>query len=245
MPAAWWEEFFSGLYLDLQRRAWSEEENERQADFLEEVLELEPGASVLDVPCGTGRLSLELSSRGYDVTGVDVTTLLDDARRSADELDLPVDFEERDMRDLPWRGEFDAAFCYWGSFGYFDERGNREFVESVSDALGKGGRFLVDTHVAETLLPRFEEKDWIEADDITALQERNYDHETGRIEEEWTLMQGDRVEKKQVSMRLYTYHELQALLEGAGFRDFEGYSSLEKEEFTLGSQRLYLVAAKG
>jgi len=35
-----------------------------------------PGPKILDVPCGAGRLSIELASRGYQVTGVNINSIL-------------------------------------------------------------------------------------------------------------------------------------------------------------------------
>src|SRR4051794_9192188 len=44
------------------------------------------GSRVLDLPCGTGRLTRELVSRGYKVTGADVSeAMLGDARDNYDE----------------------------------------------------------------------------------------------------------------------------------------------------------------
>lgn len=67
-----------------------------EADF---VCGFEP-SSVLDAGCGTGRVAIELASRGIDVVGVDLDTgMLDEARRKApgltwvhgDLLDVSID----------------------------------------------------------------------------------------------------------------------------------------------------------
>jgi cyclopropane fatty-acyl-phospholipid synthase-like methyltransferase len=68
-PAAWWESYFSGLWLDIPRQAKPEEQTRAEADFIEKALHLTAEAAVLDVPCGEGRLSLELGSRGHWVHG--------------------------------------------------------------------------------------------------------------------------------------------------------------------------------
>jgi 2-polyprenyl-3-methyl-5-hydroxy-6-metoxy-1,4-benzoquinol methylase len=71
---------------------------------------LTPQAKILNVPCGAGRLCLELASRGYHMTGVDLALpLLDDARRKATQRQLEIAWEDPDMRDLPWKEEFDYA----------------------------------------------------------------------------------------------------------------------------------------
>jgi SAM-dependent methyltransferase len=244
--AEWWEEFFSGIWLDVQRQIKTHEETRSEVDFIERVLQLPPGAQVLDVPCGTGRHSLELATRGYRVTGVDITSqLLDDARRGADELQVEVEWECRDMRDLPWEGEFDGAFCWWGSFGYFDESGDRSFLEACSRVLKPGARFLVDSLVAEALFPVFAERMWRRSGDTLVLYENCYDHVHGRVDTTWTLVQEGKKEMKYSSMRIYTYRELCQLLGDAGFVHYEGYGSISSVPFVLGSRRLYVVAVKG
>jgi SAM-dependent methyltransferase len=245
MKPEWWETFFSGQWLDAQRHAKAVIETYVEAEFIVKALGLTPQAKVLDVPCGEGRLSLELASRGYQLTGVDRTLpLLDDARRKAAERRLNILWEHRDMRELPWHEEFDGAFCFWGSFGYFDEAGNAAFAHAVARALKPGGRFLLDTHIVETVVPKFSERLWRRFGTTLALEEARYDHASSRVQSEWILVQAGKLERKPVSIRMYTYRELCRLLEEAGFTHFEGYGSLGQEPFQLGSPRLYLVATK-
>ena len=69
-----------------------------------------PGAKLLDVPCGIGRLTISLAEQA-SITGVDLCEeVLNDGRRAVAGQDVPAAFEHRDMRDLPWKGEFDGAF---------------------------------------------------------------------------------------------------------------------------------------
>ncbi len=241
----WWEGFFSGLWLEVQRQFKSEEQTQAEADFIEKALALAPGAHVLDAPCGEGRIALTLAARGYQVTGVDITEpLLDDARRQAATRGLDVTWERRDMRDLPWEGAFDAVLCFWGSFGYFDDAGNIEHVQAVARALKPGGRFVIDTHVAESLFRVFTSRGWNPVGDILLLEERRYDHVRSRTEVEWTFVREGVIQRQSSSIRVYTYNELCRLLESAGFGAFAGYGSLDVEPFALRSPRLYLVATK-
>jgi 2-polyprenyl-3-methyl-5-hydroxy-6-metoxy-1,4-benzoquinol methylase len=242
----WWEDFFSGLWLDAQRQTKTNEQTRLEADFIAKVLQLAPRSKVLDVPCGEGRHSIEMAARGHQVTGVDITQdFLDDAKRKVAELKLEIAWEHRDMRDLPWREVFDGVYCFWGSFGYFDNNGNEDFIRAVSRVLKPGARLLLDTHITETLLPKlFQGRGWKRVGNITVLEDRKYDHCLGQTNTEWTLLQGSKVFKKSTSIRLYTYRELCLLLERSGFANFGGYGSLSSEPFRLGSPRLYLVATK-
>src|SRR5918911_2831814 len=157
MAKEWWENFFTGVALDLWRAAVPAEQTQLEANFIQTMLGLPQGASVLDVPCGNGRLSLELAARGFNVTGVDFATdFIREARGRASEKGLNVAFEERDMRDLPWAAEFDGAICFGNSFGYMTDEGNAQFVRSVASALKPGARFIIDTHnITENLLLKF------------------------------------------------------------------------------------------
>jgi len=69
-----------------------------------------PPGSVLDVGCGAGRISVELSRRGYAVTGTDITVeLLDVARELAEEFGLDIPFQDCDGLRLDYP---DASFQY-------------------------------------------------------------------------------------------------------------------------------------
>lgn len=242
----WWLEFFSEPWLDLQATWWSDDENREQAERVQRLLHLPPSAHVLDVPCGDGRIALELAAAGHHVTAVDVSpSLLEAGRANATERGLDVEWVERDMRQFSSDGEFDAAFCWWGSFGFFEDEENARFADVVARSLKPRGRFLIETQVLETLLPRFKERFWAEKGGTLVLDERRWDHERSRLDTGWTFVRDGVAEKRHTSMRLYSYRELALLLESAGFSSIEGFDSQTLEPFALGASRLALVARKG
>jgi hypothetical protein len=51
----WARDFFSGLFVELWLGAIPEQQTRQEADFLEKVLRLPAGASILDLACGGGR----------------------------------------------------------------------------------------------------------------------------------------------------------------------------------------------
>jgi SAM-dependent methyltransferase len=242
----WWEVSFSGLWQDAQLGLPSEEQNRAAVDKITHVLELRPNSHVLDVPCGGGRIAIELAARGHEVTGVDLTErFVDHAQQVAKQRGVSVRWQLRDMRDLPFESEFDAAVNYGGSFGYFSDDENRRFASAVWRALKPSGALLIDMPAPETIFPHFRERFWAEAGDFVVLAESRYDHETGRIEGDWTILAPDgRREKRHSSMRLYTYRELLDLLRTVGFAEVKGFDAENLEPFALGASRLVLVAAK-
>jgi len=62
-----------------------------ECDFIETELNFEKRLKILDVGCGTGRHSIELSKRGYNVTGIDLSkTQLERAMKKAAENNLTL-----------------------------------------------------------------------------------------------------------------------------------------------------------
>jgi SAM-dependent methyltransferase len=80
-------------------------------------LQLQPGARVLDVACGTGNLSVPAARAGTVVTGVDIApNLLATARARAQVEGLQIQFEEGDAEALPYQdGSFDEIVTMFGA----------------------------------------------------------------------------------------------------------------------------------
>ncbi len=243
-PAAdWTHDFFSGPWIEVQRHARTAEQSAQEAEFIARTLALPPGAEVLDVPCGDCRIAVELAARGHRVTGVDIQPeMIAAARAKAAERRVAVELLEGDMRDLPWTGRFDAAFCWWGSFGWFDAAENLRQAKAVARALKPRGRYLVDLPTLESMLPQYRGASWHKLGDVLVGEEREFDPISGRIETYWTFRRGDETAVRRSSIHLYTYRELVSVLEAAGFREFEAMGTLDGEPFRQGSRRLYLTA---
>ena len=125
--------------------AWDPERYERDGGFvwkyghdLVDLLEARPGDHVLDVGCGSGQLTARIAVSGADVVGVDNSPeMVDRAVRNYPELR----FEVADVRDLPYRAEFDAVFSnavlHW-------VLPPEAAVKSIRRALKPGGRFVAE-----------------------------------------------------------------------------------------------------
>jgi SAM-dependent methyltransferase len=245
-PQDWWRDFFSGLVVDFWKAAMPPEATRAEADFFQKRLAPPPGGHLLDVPCGHGRLALELARRGYRLTGVDISEdFLAAARRSAGDEGLAVEWHQSDMRDLPWREEFDGAFCGGSSFGYLGDAGDLDYVRAVARTLKPGARFSIDAvKAAEVIAPHFRERYAMEVEGIRFEAENRYDKATGWMESRYTITRGEASEARSARHRIYTYREVEAMLEEAGFEGIQGLGSLAGEPFGSDSTRLILVAAR-
>jgi 2-polyprenyl-3-methyl-5-hydroxy-6-metoxy-1,4-benzoquinol methylase len=213
----WWETFFEGPAVALWLEAISPTQTELEAERLAELVAIAQPAKLLDVPCGVGRIALALAKRGYQVTAVDWSAEFLNHARLAD-TNGSVSWERREMRDLPWPGQFEGAVCVGNSFGYLDDDGNAAFLRAVRAALRPGARFVLDTPmVLENLLSHLHQRPWWKVGDRHLLVDNHYDCTTGRLEIEYTFVSNGDVVVRRGSHRAYTYRELVHLIRAAGF----------------------------
>ena len=241
----WFKTFFHGIALDLWRQAITGEQTRTQAEFLVRTLELAPPAKALDVPCGNGRLAVELSARGFRLTGVDIAgEFIEEANASAAARDLSIEWVHGDMRDLPGPGIFDGAFCWGNSFGYLDDDGNMDFLRSVGRALRPGGRFVIDTMVGETLFASFQAKRSFEIGDITMNVRNHYDPVRGRLDTAYSFIRDGMTDTRTGTQRVFTAREVCCQLREAGLTVVALYGGIELDRFTIGSNQLIIVSQK-
>ena len=142
----WFEEWFESPLYEKLYADRDEEEAARLITLLEELLPLKKSASILDLGCGRGRHAIQLSQKGYKVTGVDLSKrAIEKARAKAQSLQLEnVRFEVRDMR-RPLPQTFDAVFNLFTTFGYFQtDAENAGVFDSVVQMLKPGGLYVFD-----------------------------------------------------------------------------------------------------
>ncbi|MBN2481389.1 MAG: methyltransferase domain-containing protein [Bacteroidales bacterium] len=119
-----------------------------ECDFIEKELNFNKSLKLLDVGCGTGRHSIELSKRRYTVTGIDLSeTQLAKAGEKAARQNLKIDFLKHDARNLPFEGEFDVAIMICeGGFPLMEtDEMNYEILKNVTKSIQKQGKFIFTT----------------------------------------------------------------------------------------------------
>ncbi|MBS1993241.1 MAG: class I SAM-dependent methyltransferase [Cyanobacteria bacterium SZAS LIN-3] len=244
--ANWYEDFFSGAALELWRRAIPQDTTDQEIGFLVETLAAPAGGNILDLPCGNGRLSLPLALAGYKVTGVDFSAeFIEEAKQAVVDHKAKPSYLREDVRKFTSTKKFDGAFCMGNSFGYFDRAGTVEFFHAVSKCLKKGARFVIDSAMAaECFLVNGGEREWVQLGDMFMLIENKYDCRHSCVETDYTFIQNGKEEKRHAVHWIYTAGEIGHMLSQANFVVSDMYSSTEFDEFTLGSDRLLLVAEK-
>ncbi|MEI7981666.1 MAG: class I SAM-dependent methyltransferase [Bacteroidota bacterium] len=119
-----------------------------ECDFLEIELKSDKSLKILDIGCGTGRHAIELSKRGYTVTGIDLSeTQLIRAREKAERNNLKINFVKQDARNLSFNNEFDIAIMLCeGGFPLMEtDEMNYEILKSATKSLRENGKFIFTT----------------------------------------------------------------------------------------------------
>ena len=242
----WWQTFFDDQYLRLYSATLPAERSQREAKAVLAMLGLAPGSKVLDLCCGQGRHAIRMAQAGLQVTGLDLSpTLLAVARQEAEATGVELALVEGDMREIPFRGKFDAIVNLFTAFGYFDDEAeNQKVLEAVARALKPGGRFLIDVinrdYLAKVFLPR----DWERLGEILVWHERSFDPIAGRSTEIMHWEKDGVRHTRSNTVRVYTATELTRMLAAAGLRLVKAYGGLDGSELVFGSRRLTLLAEK-
>lgn len=246
--AQWYRDFFDNLYLQVYQPFETPELVRQEVDFIIRALALPEGAKVLDLCCGQGRHSLELARRGFQVVGVDLSeALLYAARQRAEREGLTITLLQSDMREIDFTDEFDAVINMFTSFGYLENEAEDEKVlRKVTQALKQGGKFLLDVMNRDWLIRNFQPMGWrADNEGWFVLEERTFDHLSGRMETRWIFVARDGVRYERLSsIRLYTASELRAMLERAGLQVTNLFGDYDGSPYTWDSQRLIIVATR-
>jgi len=243
----WYEEVFDEDYLRTLPYL-TPAQTQREAGFVTDSLELQPGAHLLDIACGYGRHAMELSARGFQVTGLDLSLAL--LIRAADEAQrrgLRVNFVHGDMREMNFEEPFDGAYSLGTSFGYFDDETNRKVAGGLARVLKPGARFLVDVVNRDYVIGDLPSRVWWEGDGCVVLEEVDFNYYNSRlIVRRSVVFEDGRQLEHDISIRAYSLHELGRVLQHAGFRvlDVSGHLATRGRYFGAASRNLLMVAER-
>ena len=133
--------WFDTPYYKLLYRNRNEDEARLFIDNILKKINIEPNSKILDLACGTGRHSIYLSKKGFDVVGIDKSKKNIITAKENENKKL-IFFQQEMTKDINMR--FNAIFNFFTSFGYVDHKYNYDTIENISKNLKKGGLFIID-----------------------------------------------------------------------------------------------------
>lgn len=138
----------------------------QEVDFLLEELSPPPAGRILDVGCGTGRHSIELARRGYEVTGLDLSSeMLARAAAAARAAGVKIDWIHSDATRFSFPGKYDAAICLCeGAFGLLGQSDDPieqplSILCNISRSLKPQAKALFTVLNGAAMLRRYQNKD--------------------------------------------------------------------------------------
>jgi len=239
----WYKMWFdSPYYIDVYSHR---DENEAVdfADLIESEINPNKNWKILDFCCGTGRLSIELAKRGYNVDGFDLSeNLLSIVKEESRKKHLDLNLEVCDMRQFNRTAHYDLTINFFTSFGYFDAVENNKVISNMCNSIQKGGWLVFDffnsTYVQNTLV----DKDERIENDLRIIQKRWI--EGDRINKEITIRKNGDSNKFFESVQMYSREELINMLENAGMKIQRVFGDYKGSEFSNESPRTIIFAQK-
>lgn len=139
-------------------------------------------ASVADLGCGTGTVTLLLDEAGYDCIGIDCSAeMLSAAAQKMYERGRQIIFSMQDMRDFALPYEADAMVSICDSMNYITTVGDLKSVfDCVYQGLAKGGVFIFDLKTVSFFRDVLADNTYAEnREDSAFIWENAYDADTG------------------------------------------------------------------
>ena len=210
---------------------------------------------ILELCCGTGRLTLPIAKEGYDITGVDYTSsMLEQAKLKASEAGLKVEFIEADIRTLKLPTKYDLIFIPFNSIHHLYKNEDLFMVLNVvKNHLNEGGLFLLDCFNPNIqFMVEGEKEQKVNAEyttndgkKILIKEIMRYENKTQTNRIEWHYFINGKFDSIQnLDMRLYFPLELDSYIQQNGFKILHKFGNFKEEAFNDNSEKQIFVCKK-
>jgi SAM-dependent methyltransferase len=198
--------------------------------------------NILELCCGTGRLTIPLAQEGYKITGVDNnTSMLKQAKEKANGLNVPVRFIKSDIRSLDLPEVYDIIFIPFNSIHHLYT--NQDFfnvLTGVKKHLKKNGyflfdcfnpdiRYISDSEKEEKIIADYSTKDGRR---VVVKETMIYESTTQINRIKWHYFIDGKFDSVQnLDMRMFFPKELDEYLSINGFKIIDKFGGFQEEKF--------------
>lgn len=215
------------------------------------------GGPLLDLACGTGRMSIHMALRGYEVTGVDIVPeMIAHAQKKAADRAVSVEWVVADARSFYLQKQFPCIFMLMNAFQFLPTREDHQAMFArVHAHLLPDGCFIFETrnpslrNLFEVRHPEGERYVTSDGGELEITSNLHYDpltqiqHYTSHLK----FLHADGQTRQRVyrtGLRYVFPQEMEALLFYNGFRIHECYGNWQQEPLRADSSAMIYVCKK-
>jgi SAM-dependent methyltransferase len=208
------------------------------------------GSPILELACGTGRITLPLAEQGFSVTGLDISEgMLARARAKARDRGLAIDWVQADCREFTLDKRFALIFFPFNSIAHLHNLESlRACFARVREHLAPGGRFVIDIfnprldYLTRDPAQRHPVDEYPDPDgrgQVTITETLAYDRASQISHIVWYYSIGDRHDAlvEELNMRIFFPQELDALLICSGLTLEAKYGDYDERPFASDSPK--------
>ncbi|UCF09165.1 MAG: class I SAM-dependent methyltransferase [Thermoplasmata archaeon] len=211
------------------------------------------GEPVLELGCGTGRITIPLAEKGMAITGLDISgPMLSLARTKAEERSVEVDWLKGDIRGFHLNRTFNLVILPFSTIAHLHKMEDIEaFLSCVKEHLAPKGRFILDyfnPRLDFLIRDPDERRKITEYPDpdgrgtVVITESSIYDPASQINSIKWYYKIGSENEVvKNLDMRIFFPRELDAILRYNGFIIEEKYGNYDKTPFSSDSPNQIVV----
>lgn len=210
---------------------------------------------VLEVACGTGRLTLPIARAGIQIAGLDFSPpMLELARRKAQSAGLEIKWLEQDCRCIRADQAFALIFSATNAMQHLlDVDSVSAFLTSSRNALQPGGTLILDVFnpnpakLARTVATRYHQKTFLDTAKTEIRVEAASEYHSASQILSFTLfyLHGNKLLRtKKVDMRCFYPEELLGLCRFNGLQVVQRFGNYDETPFTDNSKKQILFCRK-
>jgi SAM-dependent methyltransferase len=237
----WFDKWFDSPYYHLLYTNRNDDEAQQFMDALCMKLKLTSPAKILDLPCGKGRHSNYLASKGFEVVGADLS--YNSIQLAKSTAHTNATFFTHDIRKPIAENEFDAVFNLFTSMGYFQTSHEDQMVFNTLSMAAKEHAYVV----VDYLNVPFVEATRIPVEQKT-IGEVTFDlkryTEDGFIKKEIQFNVNGTIQRYVEQVKAFTKEELVLLAKKASLELLEVYGDYQLNPYNTLSERLILLFKK-
>lgn len=210
---------------------------------------------ILELCCGSGRLTIPLAMDGFKISGVDNSnSMLEQAKIKAKNEKLEITFIEADIRNLDLTNKYDLIFIPFNSIHHLYE--NQDLFNTfkvVKKHLKDDGLFIFDCYnpniqyitEAEKVKNKIAEYATTDGRNVMIEQTMKYESKTQINRIEWHYFINEAFHSKQnLDMRMYFPQELDTYVKWSGFNILHKFGNFNEDEFENNSEKQIFICRK-